>query len=399
MPPRSRRLASPPLTAARLGAFLRPSAVPARRLVITGATGFLIVEAVLTVLLKQVDPRDPVGIVYAVLMGVALVGNFVAGIAVAAAATADRRRDAELAAELARLMLRAGDLRSAAEEAARHLAVALRLRFASVELEDAAGEHRGWAIPLRDADVAVGVLEVPDYLPRATRERLLRVVPTFEVLLAAARERQIINDRLVETRQRLERFFDLTSDLMVISDQVNLLQVNPAFERTLGYTADGLAPAPLDLVLPEDRDRLREPMKELTNGRGPVRYEHRATSRDGSPRWIEWSVAPHEGLFYAVGRDVTKQRTEQEELRQTQTMLEASRDALGALAEQQAALRRIATLVAQGVSPDEVFCAVAEEMGRCLRVAGAAVSRYEDDAITVLGVGAGSGEQRHDVFG
>ena len=148
----------------------------------------------------------------------------------------------------------------------------------------------------------------------------------------------------------------------------------------------------------EDAVRLREPIKELTDGRGPVRFENGATSRDGSSRWIEWSVAPHQGLFYAVGRDVTEQRAEQERLRETQTMLGASGDALRTLAEQQAALRRIATLVAEGVSPDEVFCAVAEEMGRCLQVAGAAVSRYEDDAIAVLALTRVSPESKDMVF-
>ena len=56
------------------------------------------------------------------------------------------------------------------------------------------------------------------------------------------------------------------------------------------------------------------------------------------------------------------------------------------LAEQQAALRRVATLVARGASPSEVFSAVAEEMGRCLNVAGAAVSRFDGDAIVLVGI-------------
>ena len=98
-------------------------------------------------LLKQVEPEDPVGIVYAVLMGLALAGNFVAGVAAAASASADRRREAELSAELAHLMLRGGDMRSSADEVGRHLAGALNLRYASVELTDAAGDHRREAIP------------------------------------------------------------------------------------------------------------------------------------------------------------------------------------------------------------------------------------------------------------
>ena len=56
-------------TAARLNALVWPSALPTPGIAFTVAAGFLIVEAVLVGLLKQVDPQDPVGIVYAVLMG------------------------------------------------------------------------------------------------------------------------------------------------------------------------------------------------------------------------------------------------------------------------------------------------------------------------------------------
>ena len=63
----------------------------------------------------------------------------------------------------------------------------------------------------------------------------------------------------------------------------------------------------------------------------------------------------------------------------TRTELEVSRDELRVLAEQQAALRRVATLVARGVAPSEVFEAVADEMARCLRVMHATVSRYDAD--------------------
>jgi len=50
---------------------------------------------------------------------------------------------------------------------------------------------------------------------------------------------------------------------------------------------------------------------------------------------------------------------------------------LGQLAEEQAALRRVATLVAQATPPEEVFAAVAEEVGRLFRVELATLCRYE----------------------
>jgi PAS domain S-box-containing protein len=249
--------------------------------------------------------------VYAVLLGVALVGNFLAAVSVAVAASAGRRRKVELPADPAQVNSRAG-----------------------------------------------------------------------------------VNARFIASRHRLEQFFELSSDLMVISDQGKLLEVNPAFEQALGYTVAELAPAPFELVPPDDMDRLRERIDDLTDGRGPVRFENRATTRDGSSRWIEWSVTPHQGLFYAVGRDVTGQREEEEQLRETRTMLEASqerlrasRDRLRQLARHQTALRRVAELVAGDAEPAEVFNAVAEEMANILDVHNATVARYDGDDIVIAALG------------
>ncbi len=59
---------------------------------------------------------------------------------------------------------------------------------------------------------------------------------------------------------------------------------------------------------------------------------------------------------------------------------------LGQLAEEQAALRRVATLVAQATPPLEVFAAVAEEAGRLLGVDFAVLVRYDpQDTLEVVG--------------
>ena len=52
---------------------------------------------------------------------------------------------------------------------------------------------------------------------------------------------------------------------------------------------------------------------------------------------------------------------------------------LARLAEEQAALRRVATLVARATPPEEVFAAVAEEVGQLFRVELATLCRYEPD--------------------
>jgi signal transduction histidine kinase len=66
---------------------------------------------------------------------------------------------------------------------------------------------------------------------------------------------------------------------------------------------------------------------------------------------------------------------------------------LARLAEEQAALRRVATLVARGVSQEEVFEAVIEEVGKLLPVDVASMGRYgPDGALTFVAAWGAAGE-------
>src|SRR3954447_17166905 len=79
----------------------------------------------------------------------------------------------------------------------------------------------------------------------------------------------------------------------------------------------------------------------------------------------------------------------------SQRRAEASEQARGLLAEEQAALRRMATLVARGERPEAVFAAVAEEVGALLDVDRARVVRYvSDDEILQLEGWTAPGHER-----
>jgi GAF domain-containing protein len=70
-----------------------------------------------------------------------------------------------------------------------------------------------------------------------------------------------------------------------------------------------------------------------------------------------------------------------------------SRAGLAWLAEEQAALQRVATLVARAVPPEEVFAAVTEEVGRLLRTDLSGMGRFEsDDTVTVVATWAAEGD-------
>jgi signal transduction histidine kinase len=68
-----------------------------------------------------------------------------------------------------------------------------------------------------------------------------------------------------------------------------------------------------------------------------------------------------------------------------------SRAALSWLVDEQAALRRVATLVAQGVQPDAIFSAVGDEIGRLFRSSITTVGRFESDTPELVVVGVGGG--------
>jgi PAS domain S-box-containing protein len=67
-----------------------------------------------------------------------------------------------------------------------------------------------------------------------------------------------------------------------------------------------------------------------------------------------------------------------------------SRAALTRLAEEQAALRRVATLVAHDVRPDEIFAAVSDEVGRLVGTDSATVVKFDDDGPGIVFVGVAS---------
>ena len=114
----------------RLLRLVVPSTPRGAGLAILAAAIFLVLETVLVILLKQVDPVDPVGVVYAALMGAALLANFVAGV------VATRQAVLALNASRARLVAAADaarrqverDLHDGAQQ--RLIVLGLRLRAA-----------------------------------------------------------------------------------------------------------------------------------------------------------------------------------------------------------------------------------------------------------------------------
>lgn len=211
--------------------------------------------------------------------------------------------------------------------------------------------------------------------------------PVAVALLVLLIGRAIVGRRRAE--RAIERIFDLSPDMLCVTGYDGFFKrLNPAFEEMLGFSRDELLAKPFfDLVHPGDREWSRQMFELVVDVGELVRFENRFVCRDGSVRWLDWNSRPVPGerLIYAAARDITDRRTAEEDIRRAQAALEASRDALQLLADEQAALRRVATLVARGASPAEVFDAVTAEARRLLDAPHAVLLRYErGSTITVI---------------
>jgi signal transduction histidine kinase len=140
--------------------------------------------------------------VLAVFLAVTLLAGSISKLARSLAVEIDARGEADLSADLARILLHMPDLKTAKPAAAQLLARALKLPYAAIRLGATPDDEQHVAFPLHEHGVPVGSLVVPAGLPRPTLRRLRdRVVPSMEVLLQAARERERITEEQVALRR------------------------------------------------------------------------------------------------------------------------------------------------------------------------------------------------------
>lgn len=329
----------------------------------------------------HLEGRDSLAPALAIFLTLALLTNVLAGQARLRATEAEqRRREADLAAGLARVMLRAPALGPALEDAGRRLADVLGLPSAVLSVGTESAGPGQMAIPLLDSGHQTGTLLLPDGLPIASVHRAHRMVPSLQALLAAACDREAISAELEISRRELERFFEVASDLLFIGDARHLKRVNPAFEKALGFSASELMAHPLiEFIHPDDRASTASALAQLTGAVGATQFENRCLRRDGSVRWLEWNVVSDHGVLLGGARDVTERKLEQ--------------DRLAAARTQQAALRVVATMVARGATLADVYDTAVTELAHSLGVGHVTLLDFDGDDAVVQAVlnQAGSG--------
>ncbi|MFN6474201.1 MAG: ATP-binding protein [Nostoc sp. SerVER01] len=117
-------------------------------------------------------------------------------------------------------------------------------------------------------------------------------------------EGRTLDDKIIVFNK--ENFFNLSTDLFcIIATDGCYYQVNPAWEKVLGWKPENLIGHPwLEFLHPEDIAINQLPREPKLSWRWDNRYLH----KDGSYRWLSWSLSTDEqGLIYAIGKDINQQ--------------------------------------------------------------------------------------------
>ncbi len=247
-----------------------------------------------------------------------------------------------------------------------------------------AGLHAAFAFPITGTSGVLGVIEFLAKEQREPDDALLATMTSLGGRIGQAVERW-------RSEARKTAILDAAFDAIITMDAAgDIVEVNRATEKMFGYKAEDMVGRDLaELIIPP---ALREPHRHgldryLRTGRGRMvdhPLELPAMRADGSEFPAEIGITrPQLGgppVFTGYIRDITQRRRDEQELRD--------------LAAEQAALRRVAVVVAGEHDPQRVFAVATEEVARLLGAATSNMVRFEDDGTaTVEGAWSAPGTQ------
>ena len=207
-------------------------------------------------------------------------------------------------------------------------------------------------------------------------DRVLRLRPELLDAVSAAAGFALANERSLEAVQRIEHrnraLLNAIPDLMFrVRRDGTTLDVRADNSAALVLPAAEQLGRNLRELLPPDVANAVFSCIERALGTGATSSVEYELEIDGEARVFESRMVPSgANEVVTIVRDFTEQRRAEAEQRR--------------LAEEQAALRRVATLVAGDAPPELVFQTVTEQVCRALGIREAVLERYEDANTSII---------------
>jgi len=187
--------------------------------------------------------------------------------------------------------------------------------------------------PVRDDDGTVGGI-LCTVVETTGKVRALAALRRKEESLRRLNE--ALTHQVASHASDRDRLWRISPDVMAAASLATgrFLTVNPAFTSCFGWSAEEATTRPfMEMVYPDDRDDVLQKMQVLADGTPLVGYETRVLHKDGSYRWVSWTLSPEGELLYGVARDITAEKHQADALRQTEEALRQSQkmEAVGQL--------------------------------------------------------------------
>ncbi len=140
----------------------------------------------------------------------------------------------------------------------------------------------------------------------------------LEGFIADITNRKESEDELRRMADENSRIFNNSITLSTITGFDGYFKkLNPAWEKTLGWTRDELMTKPyLSFLHPDDVKKTEETLRLIVTGHTVTMFENRFRCKDGAYRWLLWGSSPDiaRKVIYASAIDITSRKKFEEEL-------------------------------------------------------------------------------------
>lgn len=133
-------------------------------------------------------------------------------------------------------------------------------------------------------------------------------------------QQRLISQQLANTSEELNRFFELSVDMLIILDKNGIPQrISPSFIRAIGYSEQEFkALPPFATTHPDDIEIAKNSFERILKGEVVTSFVVRILTKEKNIRWFSWSSIqdPQSLKVCTVAHDITDRIQLEEELRQ-----------------------------------------------------------------------------------